>query len=460
VRSITLDKKNLLLNSRMSNRHVLHALAHARAHARTVPSNHAGRAHNRWSNHDDEDDEDEFSASTAATTAMAAAQDTSVSVIRKKQHANNTRLMIHLGDASDRPVREGRLHNIDRGADKVHEWDFSCDSHVMEQLETPEWRELQAQQDALRLQQRRMRGSGEEFRAVLEERIRLLQQMHEVAPSPVMRYSPLLSQCEKGKHVVVVEIGRQVAATMWTMVLPIFLVTTISFSQFYVAEKELDGRLSVSLTTILTVVAFQTVVRDRVPAVPYRTLMDNYMLVSLGVMTLQVVGSVVTKSMIGSQAVEERRRLAVAKGGDTGALGASTAAGTWAFSRLGFSPIDDIFLGICLVWWFGMVLMYWWRTHRWRRELAFFSNAVQDALEDCAQEMHKLEARGIGLPPKKKTQGELKRCEMHMCLPPPQQQQPSQQQAVRKRQVAPLEPEGERARQAAGEDYGRPAESE
>ena len=93
------------------------------------------------------------------------------------------------------------------------------------------------------------------------------------------------------------EIGRQVGATMWTLTLPIFLVTCISFAQFCVEETALADRLSVTLTAILTIIAFQVVVRDKVPAVPYRTLMDDFMLVSLGVMTLQVCGATAVRAI-------------------------------------------------------------------------------------------------------------------------------------------------------------------
>ena len=90
------------------------------------------------------------------------------------------------------------------GADKVHEWDFSCDARAMARLETPKWRELEKQQNVLRRKQRRLQGTGEPYRDVLEKRTVLLEKMAKEAPLPTMKYSKLLSQCDTGKHVVIV----------------------------------------------------------------------------------------------------------------------------------------------------------------------------------------------------------------------------------------------------------------
>jgi hypothetical protein len=177
---------------------------------------------------------------------------------------NNARLLIEVVDAAHQnPVRAGRKHQIKEDADKVHEWSFSTSRVAMDGLATAEWRALK-QQYAERQQEQARARTDAAHRSALAGCIAVLKRLAKAAPTPQMQHSPLLS--EESKHVVLFEIAREVGATMWTLTLPVFLVTFISFSQFYVPENALADRLSVSLTTILTIIAFQVVVRDKVSA--------------------------------------------------------------------------------------------------------------------------------------------------------------------------------------------------
>ena len=366
-------------------------------------------------------------------------------IIRK---TNNARLLIEVVDAAHPlPVRAGRKHQIKENADKVHEWSFSTSRTAMDGLETAEWRALKAQYAERQVEQGRAHTDAA-HRAALAGCIDVLKRLAKVCPLPQMQHSPLLS--EESKHVVLFEIAREVGATMWTLTLPVFLVTFISFSQFYVPENALADRLSVSLTTILTIIAFQVVVRDKVPAVPYRTLMDDYMLVGLGVMTLQVIGSVIAKSMIGAGAVAGA--VATRKVSDTAAGGAAAANNVAdlplahaALSRAPFSDVDDAFLLLCSAWWLGSLLTMARRIFDWRAELAWFDKGVQEALEVCAKQMYQYEDRG------RKASLVRAASEKHLkattveAAPPLRgtSEQEQEHTAVRKRhgQVAPLRPD-------------------
>ena len=175
-------------------------------------------------------------------------------------------------------------------------------------------------------------------------------------------------------------------ATLWTLTLPILLVTIISFSYYMVPQPSVADRLSVTLTTILTIIAFQVVVREKVPAVPYRTLMDDYMLASLAVMALQVAGSVIVawhakraaEELAAAQAEEAARRLATRTGSTTAAAESSALA----------TDLDFWFLLTAVVLWFGFVLNACRKWYVWRRELAWFTNTVASSLDDCAKSMH------------------------------------------------------------------------
>ena len=110
VRSITLDKKNLLLNSRLRSQD---SLERTHGGIRAVPSNHPSRvtsrqSHQRSSMHEDGKrdpaDEDESGASLAAKAHMAKAasvKNFASNLKKERQNMNNKRLYIQLGDASD-----------------------------------------------------------------------------------------------------------------------------------------------------------------------------------------------------------------------------------------------------------------------------------------------------------------------------------------------------------------------
>jgi len=65
----------------------------------------------------------------------------------------------------------------------------------------------------------------------------------------------------------------------WNIVLPMFALVTLSFTSFQVTSDQASNRLSISLTLLLTAVAFKYVVSEKLPNVNYLTLMDKYVLV-------------------------------------------------------------------------------------------------------------------------------------------------------------------------------------
>ena len=140
----------------------------------------------------------------------------SITLDKRRLHAGEgkkkikERLMVYLLDASHTPpVRAGRRHWIDLNADKVHEWDFCTTRTIMAQLESTAWRQLEKQHVELVREQSQARNPAE-GRAALTKRVKLLKQMSHEVPQPLMKYSPLLSAPEEGKHVVLFEIGRLV----------------------------------------------------------------------------------------------------------------------------------------------------------------------------------------------------------------------------------------------------------
>ena len=71
----------------------------------------------------------------------------------------------------------------------------------------------------------------------------LLVQIRKAMPVPTPLYQEELSAPLKGTHVVAFELRRRAASVMWTLTLPVFLVTTLSFCQYGVLEAYEPGTL-------------------------------------------------------------------------------------------------------------------------------------------------------------------------------------------------------------------------
>ena len=216
-----------------------------------------------------------------------------------------TRLYIRLEDPARVSIKK-RAHQLVAGADKVHEWAFTCEREAMARMcET--YAPLLKRYDEL--QRRLERGAHSEDDALLKQEEELLAQIRKAMPVPTPLYQEDLSKPLMGTHVVAFEVRRRAASVMWTLTLPVFLVTTLSFCQYGIDHALLADRLQVTLTCILTVVAFQYVVREMVPAVPYRTVMDNFILLSLFVMFVQSVVSLAVATMAGAYKASRRTRV-------------------------------------------------------------------------------------------------------------------------------------------------------
>lgn len=72
------------------------------------------------------------------------------------------------------------------------------------------------------------------------------------------------------------------------LVFPLFLLVSLTGTAFAVPYEDAADRLSVSLTLLLTVVAYKFVVASTLPAVAYLTWLDKYSLAALCVLSLVV----------------------------------------------------------------------------------------------------------------------------------------------------------------------------
>ncbi len=110
--------------------------------------------------------------------------------------------------------------------------------------------------------------------------------------------------------VLEIEVRRQAAFYIWKVLIPLVLLVAVSWSVFWMENENLAERLGVSLTGILTVVAYQFIVADYLPRISYLTFMDAVLFTSFAMMVLTIVENVWAKasSATDSQAGDERMR--------------------------------------------------------------------------------------------------------------------------------------------------------
>ena len=80
------------------------------------------------------------------------------------------------------------------------------------------------------------------------------------------------------------------------IVLPLLILVALSWSVFWMDSESLGDRMDISFIGILTVVAFQIVVSDMLPRIPYFTILSSFMLITY----LTLVGGVVVNLTVGA----------------------------------------------------------------------------------------------------------------------------------------------------------------
>jgi len=87
-------------------------------------------------------------------------------------------------------------------------------------------------------------------------------------------------------------IKRKSGFYVWKIFLPLFIIVAISWVTFWMNEEMLGRRAGVSVTGILTVIAYQFVVAGFLPKLSYLTALDKVMLASIVLIALTLVVSI------------------------------------------------------------------------------------------------------------------------------------------------------------------------
>ncbi len=90
-----------------------------------------------------------------------------------------------------------------------------------------------------------------------------------------------------------IKIQRRSGFYLWRVLLPLILITAVSWAMFWMEPKDLSGRLGVSFTALLTVVAYNLILGDILPRIAYLTFLD-----ALITMTYVWLGAAVLESVV------------------------------------------------------------------------------------------------------------------------------------------------------------------
>ena len=94
------------------------------------------------------------------------------------------------------------------------------------------------------------------------------------------------------EFILFVDVVRESSFYMWKIFIPLVLLVAMSWSVFWMIGDGLADRMSVSLTGILTVVAYQFIITESLPRVNYFTWMDSVLSLSFSMMAFTIVENV------------------------------------------------------------------------------------------------------------------------------------------------------------------------
>ncbi|CAH1248298.1 CHRNA6 [Branchiostoma lanceolatum] len=80
---------------------------------------------------------------------------------------------------------------------------------------------------------------------------------------------------------ITMHVKRKSGFYVWNVALLMFLIMSLSFTAFSVSPDKPESRLSVSLTLLLTSVAFKFMISQNLPTISYLTLLDKYVLLCM-----------------------------------------------------------------------------------------------------------------------------------------------------------------------------------
>ena len=93
------------------------------------------------------------------------------------------------------------------------------------------------------------------------------------------------------RAVIALQVTREWGFYVYKLWIPLFLIVALSWSIFWMHDEPMAGRIRISATAFLTVVAYQFAISGSLPKVAYLTLMDRLMIASFVLIALSALQS-------------------------------------------------------------------------------------------------------------------------------------------------------------------------
>lgn len=110
-------------------------------------------------------------------------------------------------------------------------------------------------------------------------------------------YRPLALGQELASCSIALEAKRYVAPYLYKVILPLVLIVAMSWIVFWVNPKESSTQINVATTSMLTLIAYRFMVGGELPAVPYLTRLDEFILSSTLLVFAALMQAVITSIM-------------------------------------------------------------------------------------------------------------------------------------------------------------------
>jgi len=88
-----------------------------------------------------------------------------------------------------------------------------------------------------------------------------------------------------------IKIKRNPSYYITKVILPLLILFLVSTSQFWLRWDRLDARVSIVLTALVAVVAYQFIIEGNLPKLPYLTVLDQIILTTFPLAWLVIVGA-------------------------------------------------------------------------------------------------------------------------------------------------------------------------
>jgi hypothetical protein len=110
---------------------------------------------------------------------------------------------------------------------------------------------------------------------------------------------------------IAINVSRKSGYYILRVILPLALIIAVSWSVFWLESGSVSDQLAVSFTVLLTIVAFNFLVADKLPPIAYTTFMDALLLMSYVFLALSIVQNIMQASLFSAGKEEASRMIDV-----------------------------------------------------------------------------------------------------------------------------------------------------